>query len=121
MRPARLPACLPGCILVDLLMGIQNNCGLQAARGFAPTEPAQPRRCPCLAVSKWWYLAISVIVAILFSCYLVYHIQLVMGGKKVAISPDEYVFASVQASGGGGWRAGWAEDDGQRQPAAAPG
>jgi hypothetical protein len=69
-------------------------------------------------VSKWWYLAISVIVAILFSCYLVYHIQLVMGGKKVAISPDEYVFASVQASGRRWWSVGWAEDDGQsRQPA----
>lgn len=47
-------------------------------------------------VSKWWYLAVSVIVALLFSAYLVYDIQMVMGGKAYAISPDEYVFASVQ-------------------------
>ncbi|KAL4448096.1 hypothetical protein ABPG75_005315 [Micractinium tetrahymenae] len=46
--------------------------------------------------SKWWYLAISVVVALLFSAYLVYDIQLVMGKGAVAIGPDEYIFASVQ-------------------------
>eukprot|EP00501_MAST-03F_sp_TOSAG23-6_P001357 GSMAST32.ASY1.ANO1.1409.1 assembled CDS len=34
--------------------------------------------------------------ALLFSCYLVYDIQLIMGGKhKYALSPDEYVFAAI--------------------------
>ena len=48
------------------------------------------------AVSKWWYLTLSVILALLFSAYLLYDIQLLMGGKQNAISPDEYVYASVQ-------------------------
>ncbi|KAL4444889.1 hypothetical protein ABPG77_003939 [Micractinium sp. CCAP 211/92] len=47
-------------------------------------------------VNKWWYLAVSVVVALLFSAYLVYDIQLVMGKGAVAIGPDEYIFASVQ-------------------------
>eukprot|EP00887_Chlorella_sp_A99_P004615 scaffold4.g4615.t1 len=47
-------------------------------------------------VSTWWYLAIAIIGALLFAAYLVYDIQMVMGGKTLAISPDEYVFASVQ-------------------------
>ncbi|PSC75383.1 lifeguard 1 [Micractinium conductrix] len=47
-------------------------------------------------VSTWWYLAISCVAALLFSAFLVYDIQMVMGGKMYAIGPDEYVFASVQ-------------------------
>jgi len=47
-------------------------------------------------VSKWWYLALSCVFALLFSAYLVYDIQMVMGHKSVKLSPDEYVFASVQ-------------------------
>ncbi|PRW59235.1 lifeguard 1 [Chlorella sorokiniana] len=47
-------------------------------------------------VSKWWYLALSVVLALLFSAYLVYDIQLLVGGKSVAFSPDEYVAASLQ-------------------------
>ncbi|KAL4859784.1 Protein lifeguard 1 [Chlorella vulgaris] len=42
-------------------------------------------------VNKWWYLAISVVVALLFAAFL-----MVMGGRANAISPDEYVYASVQ-------------------------
>lgn len=47
-------------------------------------------------VSKWWYLALSCVFAILFSAYLIYDIQMVLGGKTFSVSPDEYVFASVQ-------------------------
>ena len=47
-------------------------------------------------VNKWWYLALSVVFALLFSAYLVYDIQMVLGNKKYSCSPDEYVFASVQ-------------------------
>lgn len=53
-------------------------------------------RCPAAAVSKWWYLALSCVIALLFSAYLVYDIQLLIGGKSVALSPDEYVFGSLQ-------------------------
>jgi protein lifeguard len=45
---------------------------------------------------KWWYVAIACVGALLFCAYLVYHIQLVMGKGKYAISPDEYVFAALQ-------------------------
>jgi FtsH-binding integral membrane protein len=38
----------------------------------------------------------SCLGALLFSCYLVYDVQLLMGGDhKVALSPDEYVFAAL--------------------------
>jgi FtsH-binding integral membrane protein len=47
-------------------------------------------------VSTWWYLAISVIFALLFSAYLVYDIQMLLGHKKHACSPDEYIFAATQ-------------------------
>jgi hypothetical protein len=47
-------------------------------------------------VSTWWYLVLSCVLALLFSAYLVYDIQMVVGGKSFAVSPDEYVFASVQ-------------------------
>jgi FtsH-binding integral membrane protein len=47
-------------------------------------------------VSKWWYLLISCLFALLFAAYLVYDIQALIGGKSHEISPDEYIFASVQ-------------------------
>jgi protein lifeguard len=47
-------------------------------------------------VNKWWYLAISVVFALLFSAYLVYDIQMILGNKKFACSPDEYIFAATQ-------------------------
>ena len=46
--------------------------------------------------NKWWYLAISAVVAVLFSVYLVYDIQMVLGNKQYKCSPDEYVFAATQ-------------------------
>lgn len=33
--------------------------------------------------------------ALLFSCYLVFDVQLMTAGKKVQISPDDYVFAAI--------------------------
>lgn len=44
---------------------------------------------------KWWYFAISIVGALLFSAYLIYDIQTLIGGKKVALSPDEYVYGSL--------------------------
>ncbi|MEW5302843.1 MAG: hypothetical protein WDW38_004048 [Sanguina aurantia] len=40
-------------------------------------------------------LAISAGGAMLFSMYLVFDIQMLMGGNKYAISPDEHVFAAL--------------------------
>lgn len=41
------------------------------------------------------YLIIAGIACLLFSAYLLYDIQLVMGGRYYSISPDEYVFAAL--------------------------
>lgn len=38
----------------------------------------------------------SALIALLFSFYLIYDTQQIMGGKKYAISPEEHVYASVQ-------------------------
>lgn len=45
--------------------------------------------------SKTLYLAIAGIAAILFSAYLVYDIQLIMGGKTYSYSPDDYIAAAL--------------------------
>lgn len=47
-------------------------------------------------VSKWWYLTLSVIIALLFAAFLFYDIQMVVGKGRYKLSPDEYVFAAVQ-------------------------
>jgi FtsH-binding integral membrane protein len=66
-------------------------------------------------ISKWLYLVIAGVAALIFSAYLIYDIQLIMGGRKYQISPDEYVFAALNVylvsdgggphvlSGGGAW------------------
>ncbi|GBF92842.1 hypothetical protein Rsub_05461 [Raphidocelis subcapitata] len=41
------------------------------------------------------YLAISGIAAMLFSAYLVYDLQAIMGGRHASYSPDEYVAAAM--------------------------
>lgn len=41
------------------------------------------------------YLVLASIGVFVFSVYLLYDIQLVMGGKRVQLSPDEYVFAAL--------------------------
>ncbi len=33
--------------------------------------------------------------ALLFSCFLVYDVQMVCGGKRIELGPDEYVFAAL--------------------------
>lgn len=38
----------------------------------------------------------SALMAILFSCFLIYDTQQIMGGKKYSISPEEHVFAAIQ-------------------------
>ena len=37
----------------------------------------------------------SFVGALIFSCYLVFDIQLLMHGKRVQLSPDDYVFAAL--------------------------
>lgn len=40
-------------------------------------------------------MIISVVGAIIFSLYLLYDLQMLMGGKTQELSPDEYIFASM--------------------------
>lgn len=43
-----------------------------------------------------WRLAVSCLAVLLFSMYLVYDTQLIIGGKhKYSISPEEYIFAAL--------------------------
>lgn len=46
-------------------------------------------------ISKVLYLVIAGFACLLFSAYLIYDIQLVMGGRYYSISPDEYIFAAL--------------------------
>ncbi|KAK9843008.1 hypothetical protein WJX74_005555 [Apatococcus lobatus] len=53
-----------------------------------------------IIIAAFWhtrivYLVISVIGAIIFSLYLLYDLQMLMGGKTQELSPDEYIFASM--------------------------
>lgn len=47
-------------------------------------------------ISKWWYLTLSIIIALLFAAFLFYDIQLVVGKGRYKLSPDEFVYAAVQ-------------------------
>jgi len=38
----------------------------------------------------------SGLMALLFSIFLVYDTQQIMGGKKYSISPEEHIFAAIQ-------------------------
>ena len=40
----------------------------------------------------------SALMAILFSFFLIYDTQQLMGGKKYSISPEEHIFAAIQVS-----------------------
>lgn len=42
------------------------------------------------------YTIYSCLMALLFSMFLVYDTQQIMGGKKYSISPEEHVFAAIQ-------------------------
>jgi FtsH-binding integral membrane protein len=46
---------------------------------------------PCTTLSTVY----ACIGAFLFSCYLIYDTQLMVGGRKHELSPDEYVFAAL--------------------------
>lgn len=45
--------------------------------------------------SKIVNIAISGIGAAVFACYIVFDVQLMMGGGAYSIEPDEYVFAAI--------------------------
>jgi len=45
--------------------------------------------------NKMAHLAFASVGACLFSCYLVYDIQTMMDGKRMQISPDDYVLAAL--------------------------
>lgn len=45
--------------------------------------------------SKVVNIAISGIGAAVFACYIVFDVQLMMGGGAYSIEPDEYVFAAI--------------------------
>ena len=38
----------------------------------------------------------SALIALLFSAFLIYDTQQIIGGKKYEISPEEHVYASIQ-------------------------
>jgi FtsH-binding integral membrane protein len=38
----------------------------------------------------------AALMALLFSAFLIYDTQQIMGGKKYSISPEEHIYASVQ-------------------------
>ena len=47
--------------------------------------------------SCFFYISVySALMAVLFSCFLIYDTQQIMGGKKYSISPEEHVFAAIQ-------------------------
>lgn len=46
-------------------------------------------------VNKIYHLVIAGFGALLFTAYLMYDIQLIMGNRKYSLSPDEYVFAAL--------------------------
>lgn len=49
-----------------------------------------------LPSTKWTMIGIGIAGALIFSCYLVYDTQLMMGGKHAySLSPEEYIFASL--------------------------
>ncbi|KAF8062055.1 hypothetical protein HT031_004315 [Scenedesmus sp. PABB004] len=46
-------------------------------------------------INKVLYLVIAGFACLLFSAYLLYDIQMVMGGKRYSLSPDEYVLGAL--------------------------
>ncbi|KAK2183843.1 hypothetical protein NP493_295g10023 [Ridgeia piscesae] len=46
--------------------------------------------------SSIWRAALGSLAAFLFSLFIIYDTQMLMGGRQVEISPEEYVFAAVQ-------------------------
>uniref|UniRef100_A0A914W5Z1 Uncharacterized protein n=1 Tax=Plectus sambesii TaxID=2011161 RepID=A0A914W5Z1_9BILA len=46
--------------------------------------------------SDWLYLVYAGLAALFFMVFLAIDIQLIMGGKKYEISPEEYIFAAIE-------------------------
>jgi len=46
--------------------------------------------------SKIMYLVYSGLMALVFMVYLAIDVQMVIGGKKYEISPEDYIFAAIQ-------------------------
>lgn len=46
-------------------------------------------------ISKWWYLALSVVIALLFAAWLWYDIQMIVGKGKYRMDPDEYIYGAL--------------------------
>jgi FtsH-binding integral membrane protein len=44
---------------------------------------------------NWTIIGISFVGTLLFSAYLIYDLQLLVGGKTVSVGPDDWVFASI--------------------------
>ena len=45
----------------------------------------------------YFFIAVySALMALLFSAFLIYDTQQILGGKKYQISPEEHVYASIQ-------------------------
>ena len=61
---------------------------------LTPSPPTHTLLVP-LRRRRILYLAISGIAAILFSAYLVFDIQAMMGGRYASYSPDDYVAAAL--------------------------
>jgi hypothetical protein len=95
---APAPEPLPPCV-----------CPSRAKPARTPPRPCLPPfPLPLPPPPRTLYLAISGIAALLFSAYLVYDLQAIMGGRHASYSPDEYVAASmaiyldvIKCAGGG--------------------
>jgi FtsH-binding integral membrane protein len=48
--------------------------------------------------SNIYYIIISAIAAVLFSAYLLFDLQAIMGGRMLEMLPDDYIYAAVQVS-----------------------
>jgi FtsH-binding integral membrane protein len=48
-----------------------------------------------LQACRWFYFVIAIVSAILFTAYLIYDLQLLMGGRSNEFSPDAYVIAAL--------------------------
>ena len=46
-------------------------------------------------VSTWWWLALSVVIALLFAAWLWYDIQMIVGKGRNRMNPDEYIFGAL--------------------------
>jgi protein lifeguard len=48
-----------------------------------------------LGSCRWFHFAIAIVSAILFTVFLIYDLQLLMGGRGREFDPDMYVIAAL--------------------------